>query len=150
MEGFARGSAPTVFRVGATGVGPLICYESLFGTYTAQSVRKGAAALFLVTEDGWWRNSPGYQQHLAFGRLRAIETRRSIARAANTGISCLIDQKGAISKATAYQIRTGIRGNISLERSITFYVRYGDWVGWSAAIALLFCSLWALARRLSW
>ncbi len=77
-------------------VAPVICYESVFGGYVAKYVQKGAGLIFIITNDGWWKNTPGYKQHFSFARLRAIETRRSIARAANTGISCFINQRGDV------------------------------------------------------
>ncbi len=64
-----------------TKVAPVICYESVFGEYVASYVKKGAQLIFIITNDGWWKNTPGYKQHMSFARLRAIETRRSIARA---------------------------------------------------------------------
>ena len=71
-----------------TRVGPVICWESVFGEYVTDYVGEaGANFLFIITNDGWWRNTPGHRQHNAFARLRAIETRRSVARSANTGIS---------------------------------------------------------------
>ena len=68
-------------------VAPAICYESVFGEYMTGYIRNGAQAIFIMTNDGWWDNTAGHKQHLKFASLRAIETRRSIARAANTGIS---------------------------------------------------------------
>ena len=73
-------------------------------------VKKGAELIFIITNDGWWRNTPGYKQHMSFARLRAIETRRSIARAANTGISCFINQRGDVSQATGWWTETAIKG----------------------------------------
>ena len=66
-------------------VAPVICYESIFGEYVGEYIRNGAALIFIITNDGWWRDTPGYKQHLIYGGLRAIETRRSIARSANFG-----------------------------------------------------------------
>ena len=75
-------------------IAPVICYESVFGNYVADYVRNGAEAIFIITNDGWWKNTNGYMQHLSYASLRAIETRRPVARAANTGISCIIDIRG--------------------------------------------------------
>src|SRR6185437_9980676 len=77
-------------------VAPVICYESIFGSYVGQFVRNGADVLAIITNDGWWQNTPGYRQHLYTGALRAIETREFIVRAANTGISCFIMPSGDI------------------------------------------------------
>ena len=70
-------------------IAPVICYESVFGSYVTDYIKKGAEAIFIITNDGWWKNTNGYKQHLYYASIRAIETRRPVARAANTGISCL-------------------------------------------------------------
>lgn len=111
------------------GVADMICYESVFGDYVAQTVRLGANLIFVSTNDGWWQDTPGHRQHAAYARLRAIENRRSIARSANTGISCFINQKGQVSQATAYWEPDCIRQEISLNRKNTFYTQYGDILG---------------------
>lgn len=81
-------------------VGPIICYESVYGEYVTEYVKNGANLLAIVTNDGWWEDTPGYKQHLAYGCLRAIETRRSIVRSANTGISCVINERGDLIHPT--------------------------------------------------
>ncbi len=112
-----------------TKAAPVICYESVFGGYLAQFVRKGAEVIIIITNDGWWRNTSGYKQHFSFSRLRAIETRRSVARAANTGISCFINQRGDVFQPTSWWTETSISGKINLNNRITFYARYGDYIG---------------------
>ena len=109
-------------------VGTLICYESVFGEYVTEFVKKGADMLFVITNDGWWGNSPGHKQHLEFSKLRAIETRRSIARSANTGISGYINQRGDIIEQSKYWEQTALRNTIKTNDRQTFYVRYGDYL----------------------
>lgn len=109
-------------------IAPVICYESVFGKFVTDYVRKGAEALFIITNDGWWKNTYGYKQHLYFASLRAIETRRPVARAANTGISCLIDIRGKRTVESAWWVKTVIKGEIYPETAITPYVRYGDYL----------------------
>ena len=109
-------------------VGTLICYESVFGEYVTEFVKKGADILFVITNDGWWGNTPGHKQHFEFSKLRAIETRRSVARSANTGISGFINQRGDIIDKTAYWEQTAMRGTIKTNDKQTFYVRYGDYI----------------------
>jgi apolipoprotein N-acyltransferase len=110
-------------------VGAAICYESVFGEFVTEYVRKGAQSIFIVTNDAWWFNTPGHKQHLAYASLRAIETRKSIARAANTGISCFINQRGDIQQATKYEETTAINQDIYFNDIKTFYTRYGDLAG---------------------
>ena len=122
--------------------GPVICYESVYGNYVAGYVRNGAEALFIITNDGWWKNTNGYKHHLAYASLRAIETRRQIARSANTGISCIIDIRGKRLKESGWRKEAVIRGRISSETRKTPYVLYGDYLSKlfsvSAVIILLF------------
>ena len=109
-------------------VGTLICYESVFGGYVTEFVKKGADMLFVITNDGWWGNSPGHKQHLEFSKLRAIETRRSVARSANTGISGFINQRGDIIEQSKYWEQTALRNTIKSNDKLTFYVRFGDYL----------------------
>ncbi|WP_070745887.1 apolipoprotein N-acyltransferase [Hymenobacter coccineus] len=86
-------------------VRPLVCYESIYGDFTAQYVRDGANLLGLVTNDAWWDDTPGYRQLLRLGALRAIETRRDLARAANTGFTGFINQKGTLAQLAPTWVR---------------------------------------------
>ena len=113
----------------------VICYESVFGEFFAEFVANGAEVMFIITNDGWWGNTGGYRQHFAFASLRAIETRRSIARSANTGISAFTDQRGDDSRETAYWEPAAIKGSINANDTLTFYVRYGDYIA-RMAVAL--------------
>ncbi len=114
--------------VKAVKVGPAICYESIFGEFFAQFVRNGAQIMIIITNDGWWGNTAGHRQHYDFAHLRAIETRRSIARSANTGISAFIDQKGDALQETAYWVPAVIKGTLNANDRITFYVEHGDYI----------------------
>jgi len=107
-------------------IAPVICYESIYGSYVTDYVQKGANALFIITNDGWWDNTAGHRQHLAYARLRAIETRRSIARSANTGISCFINQRGDVLQATKYNEAIAIKGKIQLNSEMTVYTKWKD------------------------
>jgi len=112
--------------LGGASIAPVICYESIFGEFVNQYVHKGATSIFIITNDGWWGNTLGFEQHLIYGRLRAIETRRSIARSANTGISCFINQRGDILQRTGWWVPDVIKGSINSNSEETFYVRNGD------------------------
>jgi apolipoprotein N-acyltransferase len=109
-------------------IAPIICYESVFGKYVTDYVNKGANLLFILTNDGWWKNTNGYEQHLSFARLRAIETRRPVARAGNTGISAFIDLKGDIISRTGWWKEATLKGTLVPEKRITPYVKFGDWL----------------------
>ena len=122
-------------------VGAAICYESVFGEFVTEYIRKGAQAIFIVTNDAWWYNTPGHKQHVVYASLRAVETRKSIARSANTGISCFVNQRGDIQQATQYETTTAINQDIYFNDEETFYVRYGDLV---ARIALFMAGYFLL------
>ena len=126
-----------VFEGGKAKVAPAICYESVYGGYVGGYIRKGANAIFIVTNDGWWDKTAGHIQHLKFASLRAIEHRRSIARSANTGISCFINQRGDILQASNYDEASTVKGEIQLNEEITFYSRFGDWIAWVALMVTL-------------
>ncbi len=131
-------------------VRPLICYESIYGDFVAEYVRGGANLLGLVTNDAWWHDSPGYRQLLRLGALRAIETRRDIARAANTGFTGFINQKGEITQLAPTWVPTASRATVHLNSEMTFYTRVGEWIGRGAqALAVLLLGwtiVWAFAR----
>ena len=109
--------------------GPVICFESVFGEYCSKIAQRGANALVVVTNDGWWKDSPGSWQHFSYSRLRALETRRSIVQSANTGISGFITQRGDVLQKTEVNSYTAIQSTIQLNQEITFYARFGDYLG---------------------
>jgi len=113
-----------------TTIGTAICYESIYGEYIGEYVQKGAQLLFIITNDGWWGDTPGYKQHLSYARLRAIETRRCIARSANTGTSAFIDEWGTITQPTGWWQTAVIKASLPIHDNITFYVQHGDYIGW--------------------
>ena len=112
-----------------TPVGCAVCYESVYGEYYTDYVRKGARAMTIITNDAWWGDTPGYRQHLSYASLRAIETRRAIARCANTGISAIIAPSGEILQPTPWWEPAVIESSIPLRDDITFYVSHGDITG---------------------
>ncbi len=131
--GYGRQKDRTVFfNQDSLGVAPSICYESIYGDFMTEFVRNGANFIFIITNDGWWGNTSGHQQHLAYATLRAVESRRSIARSANTGISAFINQKGDIQQATEFWEQDVIVGTIRSNDELTFYAQHGDYLGSTA------------------
>ena len=110
-------------------VGCAVCYESVYGEYYTDYIRKGARAMTIITNDAWWGDTPGYRQHLSYASLRAIETRRAIARCANTGISAIISPSGKILQPTPWWEQAVISGELPLRDDITFFVSHGDITG---------------------
>ncbi len=136
------------FNRQGVGLAPAICYESIYGDFMAQYVRNGAHFIGIITNDGWWRDSPGHKQHLHYAVLRAIENRRSIARSANTGISAFINQKGEILKPTKFWEQDVIKATIQANSNKTFYTRYGDYIARTAVwlAVLVFLAAWVKRR----
>ena len=117
---------------------PIICYESIYGEYVASYVKRGANILTVITNDGWWGNTPGHKQHLAYARLRAIETRRWVARSANTGISAIINEYGEIVERREWDQPATIKYAIPARTESSFYVQNGDYIfRYSLYLALL-------------
>ncbi|WP_115461500.1 apolipoprotein N-acyltransferase [Winogradskyella aurantiaca] len=125
-------------------IAPIICYESVYGEFVTEYVRNGANVLGIITNDAWWGNTQGHQQHLSYARLRAIETRRSIARSANTGISAFINPKGELLSSLPYDTQGALSSQLPLETKETFYVVAGDYL---ARIAIFITPLMFLIIR---
>ncbi|MCH7535656.1 MAG: apolipoprotein N-acyltransferase, partial [Bacteroidetes bacterium] len=128
-------------------IAPAICWEVVFGDFMVDFIRKGANVIFVITNDGWWGDTPGHQQIHAYCRIRAIENRRSIARSANTGISSFINQRGDVSQATEYWVPAVIRGQVNLNNEVTFYSTHGDYLGRIALIFSALILLYAFTRK---
>ena len=110
-------------------------------------VKKGANFLAIMTNDSWWGVTEGHKQLLSYARLRAIETRREIARAANSGISAHINAKGDITADTFYGDQTALFAKVNLYEGETFYVRSGDFLSRLGIFALGFLLFYYLIKR---
>lgn len=126
---------------------PIICYETVYGEFVTDYIKKGANFLAVLTNDAWWGDTQGYKQLLSYTRLRAIETRRSVARSANTGISAFINGRGDILKALPYRDFNTLRCTIALNEEVTFYVRMGDYIARIAGFLAFFIFLYAIAKK---
>jgi apolipoprotein N-acyltransferase len=85
---------------------------------------------------------------MSFARLRAIENRRSVARSANTGISCFINQKGDIIKTSSWWKEDSLKATLKRNSKQTFYTQYGDWMGKSFVMVSLILFLFAIYKRI--
>ncbi|TDX86062.1 apolipoprotein N-acyltransferase [Epilithonimonas xixisoli] len=109
-------------------IAPIICYESVYGEYVTDYVKKGANLLTIVTNDSWWGFSQGHKQLLAYAKLRAIETRREIARSANSGTSAHINSRGDIVDDLPYGAKGALIAKVNLIDHETFYTKSGDFL----------------------
>lgn len=151
--GYAKQRERTVLsnNKNACNIAPAICYESIYGEFMSQYIRKGANLICIITNDGWWGNTPGYRQHLSYARLRAIETRKWVARSANTGISCFIDPNGHLITTLPWNTAAAIKQEVILNDYKTFYVKYGDllsklMVAVSTLLIIWTITLWMKAK----
>ena len=127
VSGWGWQDDPEVFYArSGIGVAPVICYESIWGDWVGKSVKNGAQFIAIITNDGWWGNTSGKDQHLMYAKLRAIETRRWVVRSANTGISAFINQRGDVVKQSKWWTSTALKEDINLNDSLTVYVNNGD------------------------
>jgi len=131
------------------GVAPEICYESIYGDYATEYIRKGANFIFIITNDGWWKDTPGHRQHCSYARLQAIEMRRSVARSANTGTSCFINQRGDMQQATKWWVPTVIAADVNANDKLTFYARFGDYIARVAVMMTALLLLWTITTALN-
>ncbi|MEQ8325456.1 MAG: apolipoprotein N-acyltransferase [Vicingaceae bacterium] len=127
---------------------PAICYESIYGEYLTEFVREGANLIGVITNDGWWGDTPGYAQHLSYSRMRAIELRRDVARSANTGISAIINQRGDVLQQSQWWTTDALLGTVNLNSKLTFYAQHGDYIGRTASFFAVLLVLWSIARKL--
>jgi apolipoprotein N-acyltransferase len=140
---------PTVMTSRGVHLAPVICYESIFGGFVSKQCRQGAQYIALITNDGWWEDTPGYKQHFAFSRLRAIENRKYVVRSANTGKSGIINQRGDVLKETPWWQELAFRSTIQLSEQKTLYQYLGDYIGYLAVagfLVFLGMRIWRRAR----
>jgi len=109
-----------------TKIGVPICWESIDGEYTRQFVKQGANFLQIITNVGWWGDTPGYKQYFAISRLRAIENRRYVSICANTGYSGLINAKGQVLSKSKYWQQEALKYDVPLLKERTFFTLHGD------------------------
>ena len=145
------GASAKPFEHNGKKVAPAICYEGLYGDHMAEFVRNGAEALFVVSNDGWWGNTPGHKYLFAFCRLRAIELRRDVARSANTGVSGFITMQGEDVQRMEWDNRGVLTSDIRLNTKQTFYARFGDYIGrlslLIAGLCLLYCVAYTAKKK---
>jgi len=110
-------------------------------------VRAGATILVIMTNDAWWNNTQGHKQHLSYAKLRALETRKFIARSANTGISAIIDPLGKIVTQLEYDTQGVLAARVYPQQKKTFYVLYGDFIARIAILIAGLILLFSISRR---
>ena len=133
---YGRQKEQTVFNSNGYCYATAICFESLFGGYCAGFSKRGAGALFIITNDGWWNGTIGPEQHKRFSQIRAVENRKDVVRCGNTGFSVFINQRGDIISQAPWWAECTLNGTVNFNYETTFYSKHGDWIG---IIALVLC-----------
>jgi len=144
---FIPGDSITPLTMDGKKVGVLICYEGIFPEISSEYGVKGSTLLVNVTNDAWygWTSAP--YQHLTMAAFRAVENRTYFVRAANTGISAIIDPAGKIVSRTGLFERAVLNGRVQLSSQSTFYELYGDLFVYVCGVLILVVFLFSLTRR---
>jgi apolipoprotein N-acyltransferase len=140
---YLAGHEATIFEVGETRFGVLICYEAIYPELAREVVGRGAQFLVNISNDSWFEAGAGPQQHYDIARFRAVENRVSLVRVTNSGISAVVDPAGREIMRLRAQAPAAQSVNVPIGPGGSFYAWYGD----VFALACLGVSLGALTRR---
>lgn len=143
---FMPGKGTVPLLMNGKKIGILICYEGIFPEISAEYRGKGAMLLVNITNDAWYGKTSAPYQHLTMSAFRAIENRIYLARAANTGVSAIVDPTGRIISRSGLFERFVLNGRIKLSSCSTFYETYGDVFVYMCIAAILV--LFLLKRRI--
>ena len=147
-DGFTPGPGPVAFHTGrGIRIAPLICYEDLMPDLSRRFVSETRANLLVnLTNDAWYGRSVGPWQHLWLAQSRAIETRRTLLRVTNTGVTSVINAKGELVKTLPMFAPAVMEAEVEILNGETYYVRFGDWFGWALTVIALGVLLLNLKR----
>jgi apolipoprotein N-acyltransferase len=126
VSAFSPGSNYRIVKIGDHPANAVLCFEIIFPDLVRRFVKKGSQLILNLTNDGWYGDSSAPFQHLSIARWRAIENRRYLLRAANSGISAFIEPTGRIQTSTGILRQAVCEGRFAFVPHQTFYTRYGD------------------------
>lgn len=138
--------APKVLEIGGDKIGAFVCYDSIFPAVPRLYVQMGADVLVQATNDAWFGGGIGNEQHFEMDRMRAIELDRYLLRAANTGISGVIDPRGNVIASAPQNQKLVLEGKYGLQNNLTLYARFGDW---AVLLSVLVMMVFGFAGRRS-
>lgn len=141
-EDIIAGADFTPIRTPIGPIGVNICFESLFSYISREETRRGAVALLVMTNDAWFERTQAARQHMLMSKLRAIENRRFVIRAAATGISTIIDPYGRTLTELGIFKRGVVAGRITPLHGLTPYVRFGDYFAYACLLIVAGALLW--------
>jgi apolipoprotein N-acyltransferase len=145
---FLEGTSFEPLRMGTARIGVLICYEDVFPEVARKIAAAGAELFVNMTNDAWYGVSSAPWQHLGLSVFRAVENRRSIVRATNTGISAVVAPSGRVLMETGLDEDAIIVAAVGLRRDVTPYTRLGDWFAWGCIAYAALGMAFVLVRRL--
>ncbi len=143
---FSPGDRVVVMRSGGRVLAPLICFEAIFPALVRRFTREGAQVLVNITNDAMLGRGAGPRQHLQLSLFRAVENRRYLLRAANTGISAVVDAHGRVIEAAACGREAVLVADAQLYEGLTPYARFGDVLGWTCVIVAVAATIARRAR----
>ncbi|CAI8040366.1 Apolipoprotein N-acyltransferase 1, partial [Geodia barretti] len=142
-----RGDEWTVFDAGGVRFSTPICFEDTFGYLNREFVNRGAQVIVNMTNDAWSKSVPAEMQHFAMAVFRATENRRSVVRAANSGITAIVEPSGRITAMLEPFVEGTLVGDVPVfDEARTLYSRAGDWLG----VALTAAAFLLIAGALLW
>lgn len=144
---YTPGNQPHLFEFPFARIGSGICYDGIFPDALRPAVLKGAEVLVLVSNDAWYKDTAAPRVLNAQAVLRAVENRRWVLRAANTGVSSIIEPTGRIVGRTPVFQDATLAGRAAPIRELTVYARYGNWSSALAAFAFLLLLIVQPRRR---
>jgi len=147
VSDFTPGTEHTLGQVDGHAVGTFICYEAIFPDTVREFAREGAELLVNITNDGWYGGTSAPYQHMAMASFRAVENGKYLVRAANTGITAVVDPRGRIVEQTALFEPAVVVRDIPIVSGQTFYARHGDVFGWTCFALTVALGLTTLRRR---
>ena len=149
-DGFTPGPGPAVFHLPrSVRIAPLICYEDLMPELARKFVSETHANVLVnLTNDAWYGKSVGPWQHLRLAQSRAVETRRSLLRVTNTGVTSLVNAKGEVVKLLPMFTPAVMQTEVDVLNETTYYVRFGDWFAWAMTLAT--CALVLFHAKRAW
>ncbi len=149
-DGFTAGPGPVAFHLPrSVRIAPLICYEDLMPELSRKFVSETRANILVnLTNDAWYGKSVGPWQHLRLAQSRAIETRRSLLRVTNTGVTSLVNAKGELVQSLPLFTAAVMQTDVEILNGETYYVRFGDWFAWGLTAIAIGVLLFHLKRAL--
>ena len=146
VSDFTPGTFVTMLPVNGHMISTAICYEVTFSSLMGEAVRQGSELLTTITNDAWYGESSAPFQHFEMAAMRSIEQGRYLVRAANTGITGIVDPYGRVLARTRLGEATVVVGEVRFVQARTLYATMGDRVA-HAALALTALALIASSRR---